>query len=104
MTTELPKPVVGKLADLKRIIDAVMPHAEVAFDSCGQIVIYTNLSVGADDALRCFEVPDGKDHLYGISGEDLKDLPRFTDGCPSCGKPYGIEVEDGEECLECQAG
>ena len=26
-----------------------------------------------------------------------------SDKCPSCGELYEVEVEDGEDCLECQA-
>lgn len=41
---------------------------------------------------------DGQTVIY------LDDAPDGSDRCPNCGEPFTVQVEDGDDCLECVAG
>ncbi len=67
-------------------------------DNGGQTVIYL------DDApsFTCAQChPDEEHPDVDYCDECVSD---YSERCHSCGEPFEIQVEDGEACLECQAG
>jgi hypothetical protein len=77
-----------KLSELNKELFFLLDNRfEVCRDNDGQLVIYT-----------------------GLRDKDTSDDPELVEfvgdhsqRCPTCGEPYEVEVEDGEDCLNCQA-
>lgn len=64
-------------------------------DNDGQTVIYVGFDAISPEDDADFPILDVEEQT---EGED------YSDRCPSCNEPFEVQVEDGDDCLECVAG
>lgn len=76
-----------RLGELNKELFSLLGMFEVTTDNYGQLVIYTGL--------RRKDTSDNPELVEYVGDHSQK--------CPTCDEPYEVEVEDGEDCLECQA-